>query len=100
AQLQLDDLPGYISGDEDATVTSPPPGASDDEQLSWTNVPRKAKLREQPFKEAKQEWISAFERDYITELLVRHDGNISQAAREADIDRKYFRTLMEKHAIE
>ena len=102
SRLELDDLPAYISGDEDgASVTSPPPGASGgEEQFRWTNVPRKAKLREKPFKEAKQEWISAFERDYITELLVRHDGNISQAAREADIDRKYFRTLMKKHDIE
>jgi len=101
SRLELEDLPGYISGEDDPTVTSPPPGAADGgEQLRWTNVPRKAKLREQPFKEAKTEWISAFERDYITELLVRHDGNISQAAREADIDRKYFRTLMKKHDIE
>jgi DNA-binding NtrC family response regulator len=99
-QLQLDDLPAHISGQGESSVTAPPPGHVGDERLRWTNVPRKSTLREQPFKEAKQEWISVFERDYITELLIRHDGNISQAAREADIDRKYFRTLMKKHDIE
>jgi hypothetical protein len=34
------------------------------------------------------------QRDYIVLLLKRHGGNISHAAREADIDRKYFRKLM------
>ena len=100
SRLELEDLPDYISGVDGSNVTAPPPGQSDEEQFRWTNVPRKSKLREKPFKEAKQEWISAFERDYITELLIRHDGNISQAAREADIDRKYFRKLMRKYEIE
>ena len=100
SRLELEDLPDYISGVEGAGVTATPPSRVDNKEARWTNVPRKERLREQPFKEAKQEWISAFERDYITELLIRHDGNISQAAREADIDRKYFRTLMDKHDIE
>jgi len=51
------------------------------------------------FKESKEEWVSAFERDYIEQLLRRNDGNISHAAREADIDRKYFRKLMKKYGI-
>lgn len=51
------------------------------------------------FKDAKEQWISAFERDYIRNLLEQHDGNISHAAREADIDRKYFRKLMRKYGI-
>jgi DNA-binding NtrC family response regulator len=44
--------------------------------------------------------VSSFERDYIVSLLKRHGGNISHAAREADIDRKYFRKLMKKYEIE
>ena len=52
------------------------------------------------FKDAKEKWVSAFERDYIVSLLRRHDGNISHAARESDIDRKYFRKLMKKYDIE
>ncbi len=51
------------------------------------------------FKDAKEQWISAFERDYILRLLSQFDFNISHAAREADIDRKYFRKLMKKYAI-
>jgi transcriptional regulator with GAF, ATPase, and Fis domain len=52
------------------------------------------------FKEAKEKWVSSFERDYIVQLLKKNHGNISHAAREADIDRKYFRKLMKKYEIE
>ena len=52
------------------------------------------------FKDAKERWVAAFERDYILSLLRRHGGNISHAARDADIDRKYFRKLMKKYDIE
>jgi DNA-binding NtrC family response regulator len=55
---------------------------------------------EATFKEAKERWVSSFERDYIVALLRKNNGNISHAAREADIDRKYFRKLMKKYEIE
>ncbi|MFK7984526.1 MAG: sigma 54-interacting transcriptional regulator [Sandaracinaceae bacterium] len=51
------------------------------------------------FKEAKEQWVASFEADYIRALLKKNGGNISHAAREADIDRKYFRKLMKKYAI-
>lgn len=51
------------------------------------------------FKDAKEEWVAAFEKDYIEALLQRNGGNISHAAREAQIDRKYFRKLMKKYGI-
>jgi transcriptional regulator with GAF, ATPase, and Fis domain len=52
------------------------------------------------FKEAKERWVSSFERDYIVALLKKNRGNISHAAREADIDRKYFRKLMRKYEVD
>ncbi len=52
------------------------------------------------FKDAKEKWVSSFESDYILSLLKRHGGNISHAARDADIDRKYFRKLMKKYGID
>ena len=55
---------------------------------------------DRPFKEAKEEWVSSFERDYILNLLKKNSFNISHASREADIDRKYFRKLMKKYEIE
>ena len=52
------------------------------------------------FKDAKERWVASFEREYIASLLINHEGNISHAAREADIDRKYFRKLMRKYDID
>ena len=51
------------------------------------------------FKAFKQRLLAAFERDYIVTMLDQHEGNISRAAQAADIDRKYFRRLMEEHGI-
>jgi DNA-binding NtrC family response regulator len=51
------------------------------------------------FKDAKEQWVASFEADYIAGLLKKNKGNISHAAREADIDRKYFRKLMKKYGI-
>lgn len=94
--LQLTDLPEYIINQDGVDSTIDGNGA----EQEWSHVPSRSQLREEPFKEAKEKWISTFERDYISELLNRHGGNISQAAREADIDRKYFRRLMTKYGIE
>ncbi|MBK8171832.1 MAG: sigma 54-interacting transcriptional regulator [Sandaracinaceae bacterium] len=51
------------------------------------------------FKDAKEKWVASFERDYIAQLLKKNNQNISHAAREADIDRKYFRKLMKKYGL-
>lgn len=52
-----------------------------------------------PFHQAKEEWIEAFEVKYLQELLKRHGGKISEAAREAGIDRKTVHRLLKKHQI-
>jgi len=52
-----------------------------------------------PFKEAKAQVVDAFERAYIEALLKRHEGNLSAAARAAEIDRKHLRELLRKHAL-
>jgi DNA-binding NtrC family response regulator len=101
--ISLADLPEHISGLNPLGLSETPPLqgiAPASAREPATPAPRRSELHDMPFKDAKEEWISAFERDYITELLVRHGGNISQASREADIDRKYFRKLMTKYDIE
>jgi DNA-binding NtrC family response regulator len=52
-----------------------------------------------PFKDAKAQIIDAFEREYIGALLKRHGGNLSAAARAAEIDRKHLRELLRKHGL-
>lgn len=92
-----DDLPEYVTG---LSSSGSRPSLQQNDSASYMDVPDKEQLTELPFKDAKEEWITSFEKDYILELLRRHQGNISQASREADIDRKYFRKLMTKHGIE
>jgi len=53
-----------------------------------------------PFREVKQETIDAFERAYLTELLRTHRGNLAQAARAADMDRKNLWALVERHGLD
>ncbi|HXU64214.1 MAG TPA: sigma 54-interacting transcriptional regulator, partial [Polyangia bacterium] len=52
-----------------------------------------------PFKEAKARIVDEFERSYIEALLKRHQGNLSAAARAAEIDRKHLRELLRKHGL-
>lgn len=54
---------------------------------------------ELPLKRAKEVWAGSFERDYLIRLLKRHDGNISQAAKAACVDRKTVHRLMKKYGI-
>ena len=90
--VQPEDLPEHISGVRILRRRKEP-----DTTTSSTRVDN---VLERPFKEAKDAWVSSFERDYILNLLKKNSFNISHAAREADIDRKYFRKLMRKYEID
>jgi transcriptional regulator with GAF, ATPase, and Fis domain len=68
-------------------------GASND---SWGQYEFDTAL---PFREQKERWSDEFERRYLKWLLQRTDGNISKAARDADMDRKYLHKLLKKHGI-
>ncbi|HEY0019239.1 MAG TPA: sigma-54 dependent transcriptional regulator [Longimicrobium sp.] len=53
-----------------------------------------------PFHEAKNDAITVFEKEYLRDLLRRHSGNISQAARTAGIDRKTIHRMLTKYDLE
>jgi len=52
------------------------------------------------FRDTKEKWNEIFERRYLSWLLKRADGNISKAARDADMDRKYLHKLLRKYEID
>ena len=52
-----------------------------------------------PLKEAKERWMHVLEGSYLRDLLERHGGNISAAAKAAGIDRKTFHRLIGKYQI-
>jgi transcriptional regulator with GAF, ATPase, and Fis domain len=51
------------------------------------------------FKAAKRLYTEPFERHYLAALLARVGGNVSKAAREADLDRAYLTQLLKKHDL-
>ncbi len=52
-----------------------------------------------PFKDAKEAVLQAFERAYLADLHAKHRGNVSAAAREAQVDRKHWRSLLARHGL-
>jgi transcriptional regulator with PAS, ATPase and Fis domain len=51
------------------------------------------------FRQARAQAIESFERSFIEELLSRHDGNISHAARAAGQERRSFGRLVKKYQL-
>jgi DNA-binding NtrC family response regulator len=47
----------------------------------------------------KKKWSEAFEKDYLINILGRHHGNVTAAAKEAGIDRSNFLRLLRRHQI-
>jgi DNA-binding NtrC family response regulator len=50
-------------------------------------------------KDAKERWLQVLEVSYLRDLLARHDGNVSSAAKAAGIDRKTFHRLINKYDL-
>ncbi len=87
--ITVEDLPGHVL--QSAPVVgptssllgegAPPPG---------TDLTLKA---------AKDQWMQVLEVSYLRDLLTRHDGNVSAAAKAAGIDRKTFHRLINKYDL-
>jgi two-component system response regulator AtoC len=85
------DLPAHVlAGAEPVPAGAGAPG------LAGGAVPSGVHL---PLKEAKERWMQVLEGAYLRELLERHGGNISAAAKAAGIDRKTFHRLIGKYQV-
>jgi two-component system response regulator HydG len=85
------DLPEYVIARESVrSAASAPEGDVD---------PRQASMQGVPLVEARERWMAVLEGTYLRDLLDRHDGNISAAAKAAGVDRKTFHRLVSKHQI-
>lgn len=51
------------------------------------------------YMDLKKKWVDSFEREYLTNTLNRHHGNVSAAARESKLDRSNFLRLLRRHGI-
>lgn len=52
-----------------------------------------------PYHEAKEAWIERFERAYVSAALEAAGGNVSQAARDTNVDRRHLQRLMARYDI-
>ena len=52
-----------------------------------------------PYKDARAAVVREFERAYLTRLLREADGNVSQAARVAKMDRSHLIDLLQRHGL-
>ncbi|MBT8495335.1 MAG: sigma 54-interacting transcriptional regulator [Deltaproteobacteria bacterium] len=73
---------------------TPTPMPNDEERLSLV-VDIKT-----PFKQAKQDLVTEFEKRYISKLLEEHGGNISAAARAAGIDRMSIHKMLNRLGLD
>jgi two-component system response regulator HydG len=85
------DLPEYVVTRQSVRSTAPPAGSDVD--------PRQAAMQGIPLVEARERWMAVLEGTYLRDVLDRHDGNISAAAKTAGVDRKTFHRLVAKHQI-
>jgi two-component system response regulator GlrR len=54
---------------------------------------------DRPFHDAKDALIARFEREYLTDLVQRAGGNLSQAARIAGLERKFLYKVLERAGV-
>jgi len=76
---------------------------SEDAQILPANLPISGSAEVTPasahFKEAKENAIAAFERTYVEQLLRETGGNVTQAARQAQQDRRSLGRLIKKYKL-
>jgi DNA-binding NtrC family response regulator len=83
---------------------------SDGEEIDAAHLPARVQglRQEQPlafnehlsFKDAKEQLLEAFEREYLGQVLERCEGNLSRAARESGLHRKSVERLVKKYALD
>ncbi len=97
-RLRAHELPGNVrelrSLVEGAILTSRMP---DDGEPRY--IAPAAPTEAASFKDAKDRVMAAFEREYLRNLLERHDDNLSAAAREAGIVRHHLLALAKKYGL-
>jgi two-component system response regulator AtoC len=51
------------------------------------------------FKQAKQEVVRSFERQFLLDLLKRHQGHMGRVAKDAGVDRKTIERMVKRHGL-
>ena len=70
------------------------------EDLHLPSVPAVQPVGGRSLREAKISTIEIFERRYLASLLMRHQGNVTHAAKAAGKERRSFQRLLRKHHLD
>ena len=84
------DLPDYVGHARPVAVSAPAAAGEASSTLSAEGL---------PLAEARERWMATLESAYLRDLLDRHGGNVSAAAKTAGIDRKTFHRLVSKYQL-
>jgi two-component system, NtrC family, response regulator GlrR len=68
-------------------------------RIGGPSVPDDNPGRPEPFIKARDRFVEEFERRYLTDILERAGMNVSEAARQAGVDRRNFQRLLRRHEI-
>jgi two-component system, NtrC family, response regulator GlrR len=71
-----------------------------DDDLQLPSVPSVQPVEGRSLREAKVKTIENFERRYLASLLMRHQGNVTRAAKAAGKERRSFQRLLRKHHLD
>jgi len=85
AAVAMGEVPSVEAGGAVASAAPAGPGESDELAA--------------PYGEARAAVLRAFERRYLEALLTRTGGNVSRAAREAQMDRSHLGELLKRHGL-
>ena len=88
--ITMRDLPDHVAQATAWTPAAPGPAVPAGGPPPGTDLTLKA---------AKEQWLQVLEVSYLRDLLARHDGNVSSAAKAAGIDRKTFHRLINKYDL-
>jgi DNA-binding NtrC family response regulator len=68
-------------------------------RLGGEPAPEEVQNRAEPFMKARDRFVEEFEKHYLTDILERVGMNVSEAARQAGVDRRNFQRLLRRHQI-
>ena len=81
-------------------ASAPEIGLEDLPPAMRSAAPEESEERPGSFRDAKQQMIERFERQFIGEALERHQGNISRAAEELGMYRQHLQTKLAEYGID
>lgn len=74
------------------------------EDIDWQEDPAPEclitkSIRDLPYKEAKARVLERFNKEYLSALLVRHNSNVTKAAKECGLERQALQQVMRRYGI-